>query len=338
MNKVNKLFLVSWTMAISALGAAAEATTSTLDVTNNSVQKKEGGTNLILLGTAGGPIIRSYRSQPATLLIVNGKRVLVDCGEGTVRQLQRIGLGPEAVSTLFFTHLHFDHTAGLASLLAFDWAGNNSRAIDIYGPPGTDVLVKSAINYFAIPMEIFRPMLKRPDLQQLVSSHTFEVVGPKVVYEDENMTVTAVENSHYKTVKLGAMPYGTARSYSYRFKTKDRTIFFTGDTGPSEAVTQLASGADILVSEIIDINQAMRDAQSRGGSEQGVAAVIAHQKQEHLTPQEVGKMATTANVKMVVLTHLAFASDSEGRAASFIEGVRETYSGPVIAGRDFDEF
>jgi len=57
-----------------------------------------------------------------------------------------------------------------------------------------------------------------------------------------------------------------------------------------------------------------------------------------LTPQEVGKMATAAKVKMVVLSHLAFARDSEGQAASFIEGVRETYSGPLIAGRDLDEF
>jgi ribonuclease BN (tRNA processing enzyme) len=320
------------------IGAASEVDTNNLGSNRNTSQPNKNKTNLILLGTAGGPIIRNYRSQPAALLTVNGKQVLVDCGEGTVRQLQQIGLGPEAISKIFFTHLHFDHTAGLASLLAFDWAGNNSRPVDIYGPPGTDNLVKSAINYFAVPIDIFRPMLKRPDLQQLALTHTFDATEPKVVFKDENMTITAVENSHYKAVKLGAMPYGIPRSYSYRFTTNDRTIFFTGDTGPSEAVTQLASGADILVSEVIDINRAMIDARARGGSEQGVTAVVTHQRQEHLTPQEVGKIAKTANVKMVILTHLAFADDSEGKAADFINGVREIYAGPVVAGRDFDEF
>ena len=341
MNLTFKRFvaLCGSTMALVLLSSAAYAEKPDTDESkSNLAQAKEKNTSLILLGTAGGPIIQSYRSQPASLIIVNGKRFLIDCGEGTVRQLARIGYGPEAVSTVFLTHLHFDHTAGLASLLAFDWAGSKSRPIDIYGPPGTDGLVEAAVGYFSIPVGIFKPLLKRPELRQLASSHSVDVVEPTVIYEDKDLTVTAVENSHYDAVRISPQPYGTPRSYSYRFKTKDRTIVFTGDTGPSEAVTRLASDADILVSEVIDIKQAMIDAQARGGSAEGIAAVIAHQRKEHLTPQEVGKMATAAKVKMVVLSHLAFARDSEGQAANFIEGVRETYSGPLIAGRDLDEF
>src|SRR3546814_20936087 len=51
---------------------------------------------------------------------------------------------------------------------------------------------------------------------------------------------------------------GRDKSFSYRFETPGRVIVFIGDTGPSEALTELARGADILVSEVIDNEDAVR--------------------------------------------------------------------------------
>src|SRR3546814_4979499 len=51
---------------------------------------------------------------------------------------------------------------------------------------------------------------------------------------------------------------GRDKSFSYRFETPGRVIVFSGDTGPSEALTELARGADILVSEVIDTEDAVR--------------------------------------------------------------------------------
>ena len=58
-------------------------------------------TQIIMLGTAGGPPLRSDRSQPAVLMTVRGQNYLFDCGTGTVRQLARAGIPIETVRTIF---------------------------------------------------------------------------------------------------------------------------------------------------------------------------------------------------------------------------------------------
>ena len=77
-------------------------------------------------------------------------------------------------------------------------------------------------------------------------------VGTGLVYQDANIKVTAVENTHFHH-HPGSPAYGRHKSYSYRFETPDRVIVFTGDTGPSDAVTALAKDADILVSEVVSV-------------------------------------------------------------------------------------
>jgi ribonuclease BN (tRNA processing enzyme) len=61
--------------------------------------------------------------------------------------------------------------------------------------------------------------------------------------------LTAVDNTHFKLHQAGPA-VGKYKSYSYRFDTPDRVVVFTGDTGPSDQLTELAKGADLLVSEV----------------------------------------------------------------------------------------
>ena len=70
-------------------------------------------------------------------------------------------------------------------------------------------------------------------------------VGTGLAYQDANLKVQAIENTHFAFHKPGS----DSKSYSYRFQTPDRVIVFTGDTGPSEALTEFANGADLLVAE-----------------------------------------------------------------------------------------
>src|SRR3977135_338280 len=72
-------------------------------------------------------------------------------------------------------------------------------------------------------------------------------VGTGVIYQDSNIKVTAIENSHFDFHKSPAA--GKHKSYSYRFDTPGRVIVFTGDTGPTDALTELARDADLLISE-----------------------------------------------------------------------------------------
>ncbi|WP_070153206.1 MBL fold metallo-hydrolase [Sphingobium phenoxybenzoativorans] len=296
-------------------------------------------TTLTLLGTAGGPIIRTYRSQPSSMLTVNGRHFLIDAGEGTVRRLQEAGVQASEIEKVFLTHLHFDHTAGLGSLFAFAWTMPTGKPIEVIGPAGTQAIVADALNANRTSKTLYEAITPgAPDWMKIAVAKPFEADKPTIIYKDGDVTVTAVANSHFDAVPVPDQPYGKVRAYAYRFETKDRVIVFTGDTGPSPAVVKLADGADILVSEIIDLDHAVEVAKAQGRTGRDLEGIVAHHTREHLIPEEVGKLAAAAKVKMVVLNHMAFALDREGAAAPFLAGVRKYYNGPVVAGRDLDQF
>lgn len=294
-------------------------------------------TELILLGTAGGPIIsprRKARSQPASLVKVGSEVFLIDAGAGVVRELAAAGMASNEVQYVFITHLHWDHEGGLASLFQFDWIGHG-RSMNVYGPPGTGSVVRRAIAFGAISDTIEAAELpSRPPVSQLIHAHEVRVADtPHVIFQDHLVRVLAAENTHYSMLRLAHQPYGSLRSYAYRFDTPDRSIVFTGDTGPSRAVARLAKGADILVSEVISRTLQIAYARRIEGPRANLAPLIAHIEHEHMTPEEVGKMAARAGVKVVVLTHFIPGMDKED-PGTYTKGVRKYFSGPVVAGKD----
>src|SRR5579884_1207895 len=116
-------------------------------------------TEILFLGTAGGPPLRVDRSEPSTLLIVDGRPYLVDCGIGTMRRMLEVGIKSEQIKTIFFTHLHADHDLGLADVMANDFFRQNltanHQAIDIYGPPQTKDFVDAGFRYLTFGFTAF---------------------------------------------------------------------------------------------------------------------------------------------------------------------------------------
>lgn len=326
-------------LQVAATPVLAQANAVASNGTAKAPDATRGGTELILLGTQGGPIIRKFRSQPANLLVVNGRPYLVDAGEGVIRQLQKTGFQPTDLRAVFLTHLHLDHVAGLAPLIGFSWLFDNKGLINVYGPPGTTNLVSAATKYMAEPVSLFAA--QNPGSRTVFDIAKVKEVdagGPTVIYQDDLIKVTAVANTHYDTMKRNPFPY-PLRSYAYRIDTPDRSITFTGDTGPSDAVAALAKGSDILVSEIIDLDEVLNAAAATyHRSPEQMRPVIDHLSREHLTPMEVGKLASRAQVKMVVLTHLALGEDGEPSYQHYVNGVRKEYSGPVVVGEDLAHY
>jgi ribonuclease BN (tRNA processing enzyme) len=306
-----------------------------------------GGAQILLLGTHGGPPLSKQRSQPSTLLIVDGRLYLIDCGIGAMRQMVLAGVRSEDVGTIFITHHHLDHDLDLANIMADDFSSLNrtgaTRTISIYGPPPTEELVEAGFKYISIPLTVQAAEGQMGDTK---------LVGPKgpkmnpftalniqhdgVVYQDEKVRVIAAENSHF--AMMPAQFRTQMKSYSYRFETPHGVIVFTGDTGPSNAVTQLAKGADVLVSEGGLQNAALKmlqeTAEKNHWPPERLKAMVDHGK-EHLDVEEVGEIASKAQVKSVLLYHLGDAEDS---AARMISGVKKNFSGPVFAGADFDRY
>jgi ribonuclease BN (tRNA processing enzyme) len=303
---------------------------------------KRHSTRLILLGTNGGPSASTLRSEPANLLVVDGTPYLVDAGPGVDRQIAAAGFKHADIRAIFITHHHIDHNGGLVpliSLIWFDTAWHNRPMppVEIYGPPATEFLVHTALGYLSVSERIFRA-----GVPELVPAgpmfHAHDIDSDGQFYEDARIRVTSAENSHFH-FRSEDVATGEDRSYSYRFDTPDGSVVFTGDTGPSDAATKLAQGADVLVSEVCACNdESAENPPPILGSQ---AALMREQEQfhmthEHLTPEEVGKMASRAHVKVVILSHFVPGEDVD--MTRFTAGVTRYFSGPVIPGQDLFEY
>src|SRR5581483_10362640 len=125
--------------ALAAAALALAGMRSSDAARSTPVADPNTGTQIVFLGTAGGPPLRLDRSEPSTLLIVDGREYLIDCGVGTMRRMLEAGVHSDQITTIFFTHLHPDHDLGLADVMENDFfqlkGGNSAQTIAIYGPP-----------------------------------------------------------------------------------------------------------------------------------------------------------------------------------------------------------
>jgi ribonuclease BN (tRNA processing enzyme) len=252
------------------------------------------------------------------------------------RRLAKAGVNVREIGTIFITHHHDDHTAGLGTLLSVAWDQNRIKPIDVYGPPRTAELVTAAVQYFTISAEIrIADGGRSIPIAQVFFGHD---VGTGMIYQDANIKVTAVENSHFDFHEGFAA--GKHKSYAYRFETPDRVIVFTGDTGASDAVTELAKDADLLISETSSCQGRMEEMaydgrwQAMSPAEQ--AGIVRQMTQGHMALDEIGKMAARANVKTLVLSHLTHKRD--GDYTPWAEEVKKHFSGQVLVAKDLMEF
>ena len=293
-------------------------------------------TTLITLGTAGGPLPQAKRAQSSNLLIVNGTLYLIDAGGGVTGRIVQSGNNFRQVSKIFITHLHSDHDDGLATLLNSQWE-QQSPPVDIYGG-GVEALVKGAIAYLQPNADIRWSEGKKRPMAEAFRAHD---IMPGVVYQDANVKVTAAENSHFH-FQPGDPAYGKYRSYSYRFETPDKVVFFTGDTGPSDIVVDLAKGADLYVTEttkpedVVELYKRNGTWQEKTPGEQ--EGFLRHMHEEHVTPEDIGKMATKAGVKAVILSHYGPSLSPDDDFQRLVDETRKFYSGPVTLAKDLMKF
>ncbi|WP_017655742.1 ribonuclease Z [Fortiea contorta] len=151
---------------------------------------------ITFLGTSSGVPTRGRNVSGVALRLPQRAELwLFDCGEGTQHQLLRSDLKSSQLSRIFITHMHGDHIFGLMGLLASCGLAGNVEKIDIYGPPGLNEYIQSALKYshthFSYPVKV----------------HT---VRPGIIYEDEEFTVTCGQLHHRIT------------AFGYRIAERDR--------------------------------------------------------------------------------------------------------------------
>jgi ribonuclease BN (tRNA processing enzyme) len=336
------------TKALLVIAAATMVpVTAAVHAKAESSGSKASATQVITLGTGGGPAYRDKRAMSSNAVVVGKDVYLVDTGDGLMHRYASAGLDVGQVKAVFITHHHFDHNGDLGALLTFRWLANDligaqSPPLPVIGPPLTVGFVQHLAAAFR-PTELAPVTIGGTEPGPIaLTVNAMDLPGdllePKVIYRDDKVTVTAVLNNHYH-YQAGSASDRNARSYAFRFDTADRSIVFTGDTGPSPRVEALAKGADILVAEVIDLPSIERQWRSRDGSDGAqVDALIAHLRQDHLTPKDVGKMASSAKVGTVVLNHLVPGWDDETDPEIYARDVRHHFNGRVVVANDLDRF
>lgn len=302
-------------------------------------QTSDAPIQVVTLGTGGGPKVQVERSQPASALVVDQHVYLIDAGDGVQRQLAAAHMSLPAIRAIFITHHHLDHDAGLGPLLMTRWLLNDAPPLPILGPPGTASMLRSMEQAFGptvlAPITIGAPPKPPVASSIAVTDLPYDLDTPREIFRDQLVRVLAITNDHYH-FQQGSAEQRASRSYALRFETREGTVVFTGDTGPSSRVEKLAAGADILVSEVIDL--ASMEGKLRLLPGIPVQQAIEHMRQDHMTPQQVGRLAAVSGVRSVVLTHLVPGVDGETDLSGYLKGIDDAYHGPVVVARDLDRF
>lgn len=297
---------------------------------------------LIFLGTsASAPSIR--RNLSATMILHKEYRFLIDCGEGTQRQLLRSGLGFKRVDKILLTHGHLDHILGLGGLVSTFSRWEAIPKFEIYG--GSWALERVRDLIFGV---VFRGV--KPPLQiDLIP------IEPGVLMEDDTFELSAFAVTHRGPGCLGytfrekerrpflvdkaealGVPAGPERGHLVRGETitlADGTVVhpdqvlgppipgaklvFVGDAARTHNLIEVASDADALVIEATYLLQEERLAREYG----------------HLTAAEAATLARQARVRQLYLTHISRRYPEEAVLAE----ARAIFPQAVIA-RDLDHF
>lgn len=286
------------------------------------------------LGTNSGPIPNPQRAESSNFLQSGDQNILIDAGDAAAWQLSKIGIDISHVQTVIISHLHFDHTSGLYAVMSLRHQALVTDPMTIYGPPGIKRVVDALLAGMApndeTPSGLWSWMSTDPAKIYKVIEITD---GSK--FKIGNVSITAAENSHYSFAP-GSENAKKYVSLSYRFDMPDRSIVFTGDTGPSAAVEKLATNADLLVSEIMDPDVALKKIEEKRYIPFFIeGSVKDHFVKEHLSPTEVGLLASRAHVKALVLTHNALPDNAIPKAG---KEIAVNYKGPVTFARDLDKF
>lgn len=268
---------------------------------------------LTFLGTSAS-VPSADRNHPALLVEAGGHRILVDCGEGTQRQLLRSGAGLRRLHRLLLTHAHFDHILGIPGLCSTLRLGQSEELLTVHGGPDTlDLVVRMLAGLWGegrapIPLRLepltpgrffdadeftidcfqvrhrdtdsYGFVLETPPRRHLRADYLASLGVPNGPIRKELVEGRAITLADGRTVAsedvLGPLEAG-------------KKLVIIGDTESTDGLAEHVRGADLLVIEATFLDRDAAMARDYG----------------HLTAAQAASLATTSNVNQLVLTHIS---------------------------------
>jgi ribonuclease BN (tRNA processing enzyme) len=303
-------------------GGTAVAATVALGRPVAAQQRNLGPDRLVLLGTRGGPAIRTgfTPSPSANLIVWNNVPYVIDTGYGASFKLVESKFPLPALRYTFITHHHSDHNAEFSLLVYNAWATGLQTSVDAYGPAGMKQLAQGFWDAYKFDIDTRMADEGRPDLRKLVNVHEY-TEGQVMAASD--VKVTALRNLHPPITE----------SFALKFEFPGKTVVFSGDTAYFPPLAGFAKGADILVHEVM-YAPALEELLRRNPN---AATLMSHLKASHTLAEDVGRIATDAGVKKLVLSHFVPADASGVTEQTWADAVRPTYKGDLVVSHDLME-
>jgi ribonuclease Z len=209
----------------------------------------------------------------------------------------------------FLTHIHSDHSGGLADLVLSPWVMGRDTELKLFGPKGLKDMVTKITEAYQLDID-YRLYGTQPANKKGFVSIVKEI-EEGVIFKDTNVTVTAFYNNHGDLKE----------SFGYLFETEDKKIIFSGDTAISDNLKKYSKGVDILVHEVY----------SSEGFKSKTADWKIYHKAHHTSSIDLGVLAKELNPKTLVPSHILFWGASED---SIMQDIKLNFSGKVILAED----
>jgi len=261
---------------------------------------------ITFLGT-GAMLPTKERNPNAIFISYNTEGILVDCAEGTQKQLRLAGISPAKVTKLLITHWHGDHVLGIPGLIQSLGASNYSKKLEIYGPNGSKDFFKNMMSGL-----VFRARINY-EVREINEGKFFENIdfyleSNKVKHSIDCLSYSLIEKDKLKinidyTKKfglvqhplLGELQRGKDIVYNGKKITvkkativkKGKKICFILDTYYDKKLISIAKNSELLISESTWLEKDKL------------------QDKEHLSAKDAGKLAKQAKVKKLILTHFS---------------------------------
>jgi ribonuclease Z len=286
--------------------------------------------SVVFAGTAGS-VPTARRGLPATLIRRGGDRVLVDCGEGTQRQLIR-SVGLADIEDVFITHLHVDHWLGLPGMIKSFDLRDRDRPLTIFGPRGIRAAMdglRFVLGRVGFPLHIVE-LDQWEDVER--DGYTISAVPVRHRIAAYGYALVEAERPGRFDAELAqarGVPFGPDFGRLQAGETVNgvrpeevigpprpgRKIVLSGDTAPCETLRVAAHQADLLVHEATFTE----DERDRA------------RETAHSTARQAALLAEEAEVRLLALTHLS----TRYGGGEIRDEARATFANTVVP-RDFD--
>jgi len=268
------------------------------------------GFKVTLLGT-GAPRPVMSRFGPSILVEAGKEKLVFDCGRGATQRLYQLKIPFTAVTGLFLTHLHSDHTVGIPDLWLTGWVMGRDTPLPVWGPKGTQAMMKHLQQAYAFDIHVRRDLDTRlPGAGAVVFAKD---INEGVVYERGGVRVTAFLVDHDEIKP----------AFGYRVDYAGHSVTLSGDTRPSENLIRFAQGTDVLIHEVIDLPA--YGALAKSDTSLQTKKIIEH----HTSAEQAGTVFTRVKPRLAVYSHIV-----PPDAPDVVPHTRKTYDGPLELGED----